>query len=188
MFQSQPPRSHARRTQGKKERGSFLPFTMETALYPKNCKCSAAVSLPPPPRLQQPHQPPTAHVSPQLPVLPSIGHSQLIQHRPQEQIQTAEHLLLSKQPPEPPPPLTNHPLCSPFVTGSPHSPGFVSHCNPGRSWVNRPLSHPNQHTQKSKGKKGKVKEIPPPPPPTVLTFRAGRKDQAEMHFTGQEHL
>lgn len=60
LFLSQPPRSHARQAQGKKERGSFLPFTMETALYPKDCTHSAAVSLPPLPQPQRPHEPPAA--------------------------------------------------------------------------------------------------------------------------------
>lgn len=187
MFQSQPPRSHARRTQGKKERGSFLPFTMETALYPKNCKCSAAVSLPPPPRLQQPHQPPTAHVSPQLLVLPSIGHSQLIQHRPQEQIQTAEHLLLSKQPPEPPPRSQITPFAPLFLPVLPILRAlFLTAIQAGAGSIARYLI-PTNTLKSPKGKKEKSKKFPPPPP-TVLTFRAGRKDQAEMHFTGQEHL
>lgn len=61
LFPSQPSRSHARQAQGKKERGSFLPFTMETALYPKDCECPAAVSLPPLPRLQRPPEPLTPH-------------------------------------------------------------------------------------------------------------------------------
>lgn len=187
MFQSQPPRSHARRTQGKKERGSFLPFTMETALYPKNCKCSAAVSLPPPPRLQQPHQPPTAHVSPQLPVLPSIGHSQLIQHRPQEQIQTAEHLLLSKQPPEPPPAHKSPPLLPFCYRFSPFS-GLCFSLQSRQELGQSPAIASQPTHSKVQREKRKSQRNSRPPPPTVLTFRAGRKDQAEMHFTGQEHL
>lgn len=163
LFPSRPPRSHARRAQGKKERGSFLPFTMETALYPKNCKCSAAGSLPLPPQLQRPHQPPTAHVSSHLPFLPSTGHIQLIQHRPQERSRTAEDLLLPEQPSEPhpahksPPSL---PFCywfSPFTS----SWGFVSRCNPAGAGSSARCHIPTNTLKSPKKKKGKVKEISP---------------------------
>lgn len=49
----------------ERKRGSFLPFAMETALYPRHYKCSAASSLPPAPGSSSP----TGH--PPLTSLPS---------------------------------------------------------------------------------------------------------------------
>lgn len=139
-----------------------------------------------------PATPPATHVSSQLPFLPSTGHSQLIWHRHRKRSRTAEHLLVPNQPSEPTPPPCKSPPLLPFCYWfSPFSGslGFVSRCHPGRSQINRPLSHPNQHAQKSKEKKRKSQRNPHHPPPLpVLTFRAGRKEQAGMYFTGQEHL
>lgn len=161
MFLSQPPRSHARQAQGKKERGSFLPFTMETALYPKDCKCSAAVSLPHCPSYSDPRS--RSRLIP-APVHP-LNRSQPA--HPASLIPAEAGLLgtfpsSSRATRKPPAHRSSPclPFCYPFSLSS-GSPGFVSLPSPGGSRVNRPLSHPNQHTQTSTGNKGKVKKASP---------------------------
>lgn len=98
---------------GKKERGSFLPIPMETALYPRGIR----------------------NARPPLPSLQPHGHPLLIPHpssfpplHSTQQTHLREKLgCLMPFPPQKAtrnPPNRNNPLCSPFVIDSPHSPAF----------------------------------------------------------------
>lgn len=93
---------------GRKREAPFSLFTMETALYPKNCKCSAAVSLPPPPQLELTSHP-TSRFSPQqVPTNPS--HTD-----PESEARLLSIFSLPNQPSEPPRTAHKSPLSLPFL-------------------------------------------------------------------------
>lgn len=123
LLPGRPPCSHAGQARGKKERllspVCYGNSPLSEALQMLSCQ------LPPTsPRLQQPHRPPTAHVSPQLPFLPSTGDGKLLWQGCQSEAGLLNSFFSPRSHREHPP-LQIIPFCSRFSPSSCFS-GFVS--------------------------------------------------------------